>query len=234
MPKKKITIHQPEFLPWLGFFDKISQADLYVVLDNVQFEKNYFQNRNKIRISNGWTYISVPIDKSTLTKNIKDVKIAYLPKWKQKAEKTITQNYRKAAFFEQFAPDLFNILHKNQAFLMSLNIEIIQFLFSAVKIKTPLIFASDISNTNLKSTNLLLDICKNTGADIYLSGPSGRDYLETEKFSEIALKFHSFTHPTYQQQFADFLPYMSGIDLLFNYGADNFMKIVKKGRMQNE
>ncbi len=223
---KKITIHQPEFLPWLGFFDKISQADLFVILDNVQFEKNYFQNRNKIRISNGWAYISAPIDKKTITKNIYDVKIAKLNKWKIKAEKTIIQNYQKANYFNEYSDTFFNILHEDYEYLIDFNLAMIEFLFETVGIKTPMIKASEISDENLHSTDLIVDICKNTNADIYLSGPSGRDYLELNKFENIKVDFHNFSHPEYKQQFTEFIPYMSSIDLLFNYGAADFMKTI--------
>ncbi len=225
---KKITIHQPEFLPWLGFFDKISQADLYVILDNVQFEKNYFQNRNKIRISSGWTYISAPIEKNTLTKNIYEVKIAKLNKWKIKAKKTIIQNYQNSKYFKDYSNVFFDIFEKDYDFIIDFNIEMIKFLFKTVGIKTPMIRASEISDENLHSTNLIVDICKNTNADIYLSGPSGRDYLELEKFGKIKVEFHSFNHPVYKQQYEPFLPYMSSIDLLFNCGANNFLKIIKQ------
>jgi len=225
---KKVTIHQPEFLPWLGFFDKISQADLFVILDNVQFEKNYFQNRNKIRISNGWTYISAPIDKKTITKKIYDVRIAKLNTWKIKAKKTIIQNYQKAKYFKDYSTPFFEILNTDYEFIIDFNIDMIKFLFKTVEIKTPMIRASEMSNENLHSTDLIVDICKNTNADIYLSGPSGKDYLEVDKFGDIKVEFHSFTHPTYSQQFNEFLPYMSSIDLLFNHGAENFLKIIKQ------
>lgn len=214
----RITIHQPEHLPWLGFFHKIAQVEKLVILDNVQFSKNYFQNRNKVRTPNGWTWIKVPVNRSIET-SIKDVTIANDPRWKKKWLDTIYYNYKKTPYFDRYFERLSNLINKKWEKLSDLNITLLRHLSTFLNIQTEFVLVSEL-NVNGTGSDLLLNICKNIGADSYLSGISGKDYLKLKDFEEekIAVEFQEFHHPVYKQLYKPFIPCMSIIDLLFNYG----------------
>ena len=223
-----ISIHQPVYLPWLGFFEKVISSEKFVFLDDVQFEKNGFQNRNKIRTYDGEMWLTVPVKVKSQTL-LKDVKINYSVDWINKHKKSIIQNYKKAEFFDNYWLDLEKIYDEKYEYLVELNIEIIKFLFNKLKIKTKTLFSSELDISD-KGSNRILEICKNLNADRYISGISGKKYLLIDDFErqKIKLEFQNFQHPTYEQVFDPFYPNMAMIDLLFNEG-DNALKIIKKG-----
>ncbi|MDI6736711.1 MAG: WbqC family protein [bacterium] len=219
----KIAIHQPEHLPWLGFWDKIYKCDIFVLLDNTQFRKNYFQNRNRIRTVNGWTWLTVPVftkDKSVQLINEVEINNVTDVKWQKKHWKTIEQNYQKTPYFNKYK-DIFSEFYvKNWTKLVNLNISIIYAIKEILGIKTEVVIGSSLDVTGERS-DLLLDICKKLGATTYLSGRFGKDYLEIEKFKKENIKvvFQEFNHPVYNQVVKPFIPEMSIIDLIFNEGT---------------
>lgn len=214
----RVTIHQPEHMPWLGFFHKIAKVDKLVILDNVQFSKNYFQNRNKVRTPEGWTWLTVPVNRSIETL-IKDVAIANDPRWKRKWLDTIYYNYKKAPNFDRYFEGLSNLINEGWGKLSDLNIALLSFLSAFLNIHTEFVLASEL-NVNGNGSELLLDICERTSADSYLSGISGKEYLDLKKFqnTDIEVIFQEFHHPIYKQMHEPFIPCMSVIDLLFNHG----------------
>ena len=223
-----ISIHQPVYLPWLGFIEKVTSSEKFVFLDDVQFEKNGFQNRNKIRTYDGEMWLTVPVKVKSQTL-LKDVKINYSVDWINKHKKSIIQNYKKAEFFDNYWLELEKIYDEKYEYLVELNIEIIKFLFNKLKIKTKTLFSSELHISD-KGSNRILEICKILNADRYISGISGKKYLLIDDFErqKIKLEFQNFQHPTYEQVFDPFYPNMAMIDLLFNEG-DNALKIIKKG-----
>lgn len=216
--KIKVTIHQPEHLPWLGFFHKLSLSDIFVILDNVQYRKNYYQNRNKIRTDQGFMWITVPVERHLKTL-IKDVKIVQDKRWKKKWWDSIRCTYNKASYFNNYAEKLHDIINKEEDKLINLNIEIIRFICGILNIKCQFIKASELSVKG-KREILLLNCCKELNAGTYISGVSGREYLEVEKFKNEGIKiiFQEFYHPIYEQLHNPFKPCMSVIDLILNYG----------------
>lgn len=230
----KITIHQPEHMPWLGLLDKISKADIFVLLDTVDFEKNYFQNRNKIRTSKDYDYITVPIEKHN-HKSIKEIKIIYQQDWTVRYLGKIYNEYHKTAYFHTYYHVIKNIINSNFTYLIDLNECLLRQILEWFDITTPIIKASSLNlDSSLKSTDLLLEISKKLNADTYLSGTSGKDYLDINKFTEanINVEFHQFFHPVYKQlydKYSDsFVPGMNSLDLLFNYGEK--AKEILKGK----
>jgi hypothetical protein len=217
----RITIHQPEHIPWLGFFSKIIQADACVILDNVQFSKNYFQNRNKIRTHNGWNWVTVPVTRN-LNTLIRDVVIADDKRWKKKWWQSIELAYKKSLYAELYLDSIYLEISKDWEKLSDLNCSFIKLLLNHLGIKTRLFMASDI-NTYGKGSDLILDICKYFEADTYLSGISGTNYLNLNDFhrSGINVEFQEFHHPIYTQMHQPFIPCMSVIDLLFNHGPSS-------------
>lgn len=209
---------------WLGLLDKISKADLFVILDHVQYRKGYFQNRNKIRTKEGWVWLTIPIRKHSHDTKIKDIEIADFNEWGDKYLNLIKNHYIKSKYFSDYYPDIEAIIRKKHKYLSDLNIDIILFLLKNFNIENNKIVRSsdlDIPPTNNPS-DVNLEICKKLKADIYLSGPSGKDYLNLEDFRKAGIKvvFHEFNHPTYSQVFEGFQPYMSAIDALFNLGPE--------------
>lgn len=229
-----ITIHQPEHLPWLGFFNKLSKAELFVILDSVQFEKNYFQHRNKIIGSNGAQYIGIP----TLTSGHMGGTIATTPiaarsnpKWKTKYINTIKMSYSKHPYFGEAFPILEKALDTDTDMICDINIAIIQGFAEALDFHPKYIRSSELNVSGLKS-NLILDICKCVNATTYIAGPSGRDYLDMQSFEDahIEVVFNDFKHPSYPQKKTEkFIPYMSALDLFMNCGFNESRRIILEG-----
>lgn len=218
---KIVTIHQPNYIPWLGFFAKIKAADTFVILDTVEYTKNSVINRNKIRIREGDCFLTIPIEKKYHSGRIIDVRLPADDKWKRNHWSTIEANYGKADFFGEYKDDLKAIYEKEYGFLWQINEELIRYLLDKLGVEREIVKASELSlDPELRKTSLLVEILKKVGGDKYLSGPSGRDYLEMDKFKEekIEVEFFSFRHPEYKQRYPGFVPNLSAIDLLLNVG----------------
>lgn len=224
-----VAIQQPEHLPWLGFFHKMLSVDEFIYLDNVQFKKRYFENRNKIRTNNkpGFEWITVPVkSKGRFIQKINEVEIDYAMDWQRKYLNKLKQNYNKAEYFERVFPEIEHIIKNSYKKLVELNISLINCVRNYLDIKTPVIFASDICNG--KGSELILELCVRKKANTYLSGPDGRNYLKLEDFfrNNIEIKYHDYQHPVYKQLQGSFISHSSIIDLLFNYGKGS-VKIIK-------
>jgi len=221
---KIVTIHQPEHLSYLGFFHKVSMADTLVLLDNVQFEKNYFQNRNRVYTSAGVQYITVPVNDPS--RKIREVKIAdeFYKAVRRKNTKTIEMAYAKAPYWKVYGNAFLDIYNMDVERLAAYNEMLLKFILECLHIEVEVIRASELGVKGAKS-DLLLDICHKVGADKYISGKSGLEYLEHDKF-DIPVEFQQFVHPIYTQWGKEqFEPFMSVIDALFNVGSD-IMEII--------
>jgi len=204
------TIHQPEHLPWNGLLDKIKQVDLFVVYDDVQFEKNYFQNRNRIRSFDGWQWLTVPVKKHKLHTNINEIEISYDTKWKQKYLSALRDAYKGSRNFDTLYPKIQDIINQNFKLLVDLNLALLYLFLKEFGITTKVILASSLKiPPTFKSSARVLEVCKRVGATTYLSGQSGIDYLDVGSFAleGIQVKFHSF----------DTNDNLSAVDYLFNY-----------------
>lgn len=199
----RVTIHQPEHLPWIGYFDKMSKADVYVYLDNVQFRKNYFQNRN--RIPSGWLTVPVTIKGHTKS-TIKDIKINSATNWREKYWDKLKQCYEKTPYWNDHKDKLSRIISTKYDHLVELNYALIDLFRDCFAIRTPYAYASELGVSG-ESSKLLLDICKHFDATTYLSGPSGKDYLDTELFRSngVGVDFHEFPHIEEQMSAIDFI-----------------------------
>lgn len=227
---KKITIHQPETYPWLGFFNKMMLADEYIILDSVQFRKNYFQNRNQLLTKQGPIYLSIPVDFKNY-KLIKDIRIRYNDKWQKKHLDTVKQSYSKSKNFDKHILFFEDLYSKNFELLIDFNMTIIDYIRKIFDIQVPIIKSSKL-NIDGSSGELLLNICKDRNADVYISGRDGRNYLDTTIFDNENIKvvYHDFVHPKYEQfNSKEFVPYMNTFDLLFNYSVEEAKKIIISG-----
>lgn len=189
MKKPIVTIHQPEHFPYLGFFQKMQKADIFVILDNVNFRKNYFQNRNNFLNPNEQLeWFTIPVPKDSHNKLIKDIKPSELPpNWRKTLVNKISLNLKVDT------TDIYN-----SESLLEINMRSIQWARKRLNIETPIVFASELSATGSKSL-LLLEICKELDASKYISGPSGRDYLDLDLFQDqnISVDFHEAKVPNY-------------------------------------
>ena len=220
-----VTIHQPEHLPWLGFFAKVQQADVWVMLDHVQFRKHYYQNRNRIRGHRGSVWVTVPVltaGKSSQPINEVLISNQSNPRWQENCWTSLVQYYQHAPYWSAHREALEGFYHTQWGRLVDLNEAIIRYLLSALSIEVQIVKSSQMDVRGHQG-DLLLDICRQLGADVYLSGISGREYLEVERFEKasIEVRFQEFHHPIYQQRYEPFIPCLSACDLLLNYGPNS-------------
>ena len=219
------AIHQPQYLPWLGYFDKIDKADLFCVLDNVQFKKNEWQNRNRIKTAQGWQWVSVPV-KHRFPQTIQEVEINNLVNWRRKHLQSLITNYKRAPFFQEYIWFFEELYAKEWTSLADLNIHIIENLCGLLDLQAERSLASSLSLRE-DPTDRLIDICKALGADAYLSGKDGITYMDLERFKAngIRVAVQNFVHPVYPQLFGEFQSHLSIVDLLFNCGPDSVEKV---------
>jgi ribosomal protein S18 acetylase RimI-like enzyme len=215
-----VAIHQPNFVPWIGYFYKISRCDVFVLLDDVQYTKNSFINRNKIKTANGPAWLTMPVVAGKLSQQINETRYFEQTKNAQKVKKTVEMNYRKAPFFSRYFESFSQCLGFESDLVSGFNTRLLQWLCVEFGITTPTVLASALDGIEGTSTDRLVNICKALGGDTYLSGTGGANYQEEEEFAGngIRLTYSPFKHPVYEQLYGDFEPYMSAIDFLFNCG----------------
>ena len=218
----KISIHQPEHLPWLGFFHKMSKCDSYVLLDSVQFTKNNYQNRNRLVDREGnvfWSTVPVRMTGHT-SKLICEMDIDNSQPWSRKAWARIVASYRQHPYFDRLAPELESLFSAKYGLLVDLNLALIEMFRRELEISVPMYRSSEMGISGSRSS-LLLAICQALEADTYLSGPSGRHYLDVQLFQEgrVSVEYHDFLHPQYKAP--AFRPYLSTLDLLMNHGPSS-------------
>ncbi|NOY80702.1 MAG: WbqC family protein [Kiritimatiellaeota bacterium] len=195
------AIHQPHFIPWLGYFDKIFRADVFVFLDCVQFKKNEYQNRNRVLTPQGPAWLTVPVS-FRFGDRIDQVKVAADGRWRKKLLRTVAMSYARAPGYAAAFPGFEAIiLEESWRSLAELNTATVLWLLDLFGIRTPTHRCTDLGPLSDAPTGRLIDICRAVGADVYLSGAGGRDYLEQELFEAagIELVFQDFEHPVYPQ-----------------------------------
>jgi hypothetical protein len=216
-----VSINQPAYLPWLGYFERIAASDLHIVLDHVQFEKNSFTNRNKVRTKDGWTWLTVPLATKGRFGDLAIHGLQFAPNdpWLRKHWTTLRQNYARAPFFAQYAP-AYEALYAQAwpGFMPLVRAFLAQHLHD-LGIATPLRFSSELAATGTKG-ELVLNLCREAGATTYLSGALGRDYLDGDTFARagITVAYQDYSHPAYPQCQPGFEPGMGVLDLIFNHG----------------
>ena len=217
-----VAVHQPQYLPWLGYFDKIRQADIFCYLDNVQYKKNDWQNRNRIKTSQGWQWITVPVHYQ-FPEKICEVKMNPKVKWQKKHLQALITNFRRSPFFENFINIYEQIYSKDWEYLADLNIYFVERLKDALGLSQKPAIKSSQLELRKDPTDRLIDICKAVKADTYMSGQDGVKYMDLERFKENSIKvvIQDFKHPVYPQLFNDFQSHMSIVDLLFNCGPES-------------
>ena len=224
-----VAIHQPQFLPWLGYFDKLESADVFILLDTVQFKKHEWQNRNRIRVKDGWQWLTVPII-DRFPERIDQVEINNRTDWQRKHCQALRLHYGRAPFWEPLGPELISFLERPWLRLNELNVSVVDLLCRHLSIRTRYIQASGIPARE-EPTDRLIDLCRAVGGTGYLAGESGPSYMDVSRFlqSGITIQVQSYSHPEYPQRYQPFVSHLSVVDLLFNCGPQS-LEILRSGR----
>lgn len=221
-----VAVHQPQYLPWIGYFDKMRKADVFCYLDNVQFKKNEWQNRNRIKTAQGWQWLTVPVS-YRFPQRINEVRINHAVDWRKKHLQALISNYSKAPFFKAHAVFLEQAYSRDWEFISELNLFMIEHIRTALNLADkPTALASDFKLSD-DPTGRLIDICRALGADTYLAGRGGAGYMDSEMFKSAGIRVltQDFQHPRYPQRFGAFVANLSIVDLLFNCGPQS-MKMI--------
>lgn len=214
-----VAIHQPQYLPWVPYFDKMDACELFIHLDTVQFQRRGVQNRNQILGPDGPLWLTVPVSASRETL-IQDVGVAENP-WQHAHVRSIETSYQRAPFYKDYAPELLDLLSRKWERLADLNIATTEFLMKALGITTRCVKASELVVSGAKQ-DLILDICIACQAATYLSGSGARAYQTPAEFSArgIKLLYQNYESQPYAQRFGgeEFSAGLSALDLIFNMG----------------
>jgi len=231
----RLVIHQPNYLPYVGFFHKLSLVDTIVVMDDTQYDKK-FTNRNKIKVPGNWIWLTVPINKKHKFLPNKLVEINNEVNWQNIHLEKIFHSYLNSKFFKKNYKSFFeNIYTKKWNYLFDLNYQLLFQLIDWLGLKIEVIKESEL-NAKGSSTERLVNICKKIGAETYVSGIGGKEYMDEKIFqtNNIKVEFQDFKCPVYPQVFdGEFIPNLSIIDLLFNNGSDS-LSILKQQQNQND
>lgn len=226
-----VSIHQPHFLPWMGYINKIMRSDVFIVLNTVQYRPRYYQNRAKIRRGNEAIWISVPVHSQRETK-IQDVTLVKDIDWQKNIVLTIENLYRKKPFFKECWDPIRDGILKDEERLDRLNHNLLLTLLDILKIDHVKIYiASDLPVDTLDPTQRLVDLCKQANATTYISGRGGKDYMELDKFDAAGIKVIyqdlDFNNVVYSQGEDPFVPGLSVIDAIFNIGPEETRKLIE-------
>lgn len=219
----RLVVLQPSFLPWLGHLDQYDWADVFVLYDDTQFDKHGWRNRNRILTANGPAWLTVPVKTKGRDKPLNnEVEINNVAPWQKKMLATLSQNYSKAEYFKEYFPGLEAVLSSPYERLIDLNMESLRWLVRSLGMDWKVHCSSQLGVGGRK-TDRLVQICQKFKATEYLTGDAAREYLEEERFHEIGVKvrWHNYEHPVYEQGRAEFVPYLSMVDLLFRHGPQS-------------
>jgi len=220
-----VSIHQPNYIPWLGYFFKIAHSDKFVLLDSVIYPKSSFVNRNAIKTNNGSSLLTVPVRTSgRYCQLINEVQTADNDPWAYRHLATLQCNYAKARYFAEIIALLrphYEEASGNERSLASFNIGLIRAIAGYLNLSTQFVRASDMGQVPGHKTELIRDICLALDATAYLAGTGAKSYQEDAILEEVGITamYSTFSSPTYQQQFGEFVPNLSIIDVLMNCGA---------------
>ena len=226
---KKIAISQSNYVPWKGYFDLINSVDEFVLYDDMQFTRRDWRNRNQIKTPNGPRWLTIPVEvKGKFHQRINETRVSD-PDWARQHWRALELNYAHAAHFADFREQLQELYLGCSATLLSeINHRFLSAILPLLGIRTPLRWSSEYTLEGERSQRLL-NICRQAGAGVYLSGPAARDYLDESIFAQAGIQVDWMDYsgyPLYRQLHGDFQHGVSILDLLFNEGprASSFMK----------
>jgi len=215
-----LTIHQPCFFPYLGIFKKIDEADMFLLYDDTQYKKGYVFERNKVKTAHGSKWFKIPLDYK-FGDHLDDVRIKYDIKWQEGLIKLLESSYSDSPYFKDYMPGITGVISRRYANLASAGAASMFHILNLFCINRKVGATSNMT-VGGKSTERLVGLCEAVEADYYISGVSGKNYLNMELFKAagIDVRFCEFTAREYPQQHGDFIPNLSVLDYLFNCGPD--------------
>ena len=225
----KVAIHQPHYLPWLGYFAKWAAADLFILLDVVQYEKHGWQNRNRIKTQDGARWLTVPVH-ARLGMPIGEITIDDGRAWRARHLHAIEQAYARAPCLAAYRDDLAAFYARRWTRLAPLATASATWLAGALGITTPVRLASELGPTSGDPTGRLVALCRSAGADTYLAGADGARYMDLTQFASagIGVLAQRYEHPVYPQIHGEFVPFLSALDILLATG-DEALAILRRG-----
>lgn len=228
---KTAVIHQPDFMPHLGFFHRFLHADMYVALDHVQFvngSSKAWTHRDKIKTAQGEKWLTVSTRKAPRDTALNQIELAPDAGWRRDNLALLEQNYRAAPFYSEVMPRVEQLYARPVELLRDFNMASIEFLMDMLDVRLPWVYSSALQPAG-SSNELLVDIMQKVEAKRYLSGVGARAYFDPTPFAQAGIEviWQEFSHPVYSQQFGEFLPYLSTLDVLMNHGAQESRKILR-------
>jgi hypothetical protein len=233
---RTVVILQPGYLPWLGFFDQMCKSDVFVIYDDVQFDKHGWRNRNRIKTPQGVQWLTIPVLTKGRGKQInKDVLINNADRWSNRHISALIQNYSKAPFFQSYIGLFEEIYARNWKYLIDLNMAVIRGLMREIGLERKIVFSSELGIPGGK-TDRLVAMCANLGAQTFLEGDAGQSYLDDSLFraNHIRVEFHRYNHPVYRQLYGDFVSHLSVVDLLLNHGSGSLEILMDDNRSSED
>ncbi len=228
---RRVVILQPSYLPWLGYFDQLYKSDVFVLYDDVQYDKHGWRNRNRIKTPSGSHWLTVPVlTHGQGTPTNRDVRVDTRQPWARKHLQALCSNYGKAPAFGEVFELLEPVLSRPWTRLLDVNVAVLDALSAGLEIKREVLLSSELGIPGEK-TERLIAICTALGADRYLTGDAARDYLDESQFAaeNIRVEYHHYRHPVYAQLHGEFMPYLSVLDLLMNHGRASRELLVDRG-----
>lgn len=228
---KTVVIHQPDFAPYLGFFDRFLRSDLYIVLDHVQFvsgTSRSWTHRDKIKTPAGEKWLTLSTRKAPRDTPINRIELSDTTDWASDNLNLLEANYHRSPFYAEIMPQIRALYAKPPRLLAEFNLRSIEWLMDALDVRIPFVLSSTLDPQGSKN-ELLVDLLGKVGATHYLSGTGARGYMDESVFAaaDIAVVWQSFEHPVYPQQFDGFIPYLSTIDVLFNCGIAGARRLLR-------
>lgn len=232
MNKKIVVIHQPDFVPYLGFFHRFLHADFYIALDHVQYvngSSRAWTHRDKIKTAQGEKWLTVSVKKAPRDTAINQIELSTETDWRQNNLRLLEQNYRNAPCYNELMPEIERLYARPFRMLRDFNMASIEMLMDLLDVRIPWVWSSSLDPVGMKN-ELLVDLLQKVSATHYLSGVGARDYFQPEPFANAGIEviWQDFTHPVYMQQFGEFVPYLSALDVLFNHGVAASREILRR------
>jgi len=222
-----VAAHQPHYLPWLGYLDKLAKCDVFVVMDDLQYEAQNFQNRNRVKLNHGPCWLTVPLLRGDQSDRILDKRIDNTGRggrhhWQQRTWRTLVTHYGRAPYWDRYAPELEEVYARRWDLLVELDLRMLELARGWFGIARPIVRASSLELTGAR-TERLAAMCRAVGATVYLSGRGGSTgYLDTELLARggVTTLWQRFQHPIYPQRYAGlgFVSHLGFLDCLLNCG----------------
>jgi hypothetical protein len=231
MSKKIVVIHQPDFAPYLGFFHRFLHADYYIALDHVQFVygSRAWTHRDKIKTAQGEKWLTISVKKAPRDTAINQIELFTDTDWRLDNLRLLKHNYCKAPCYNELMPEIERLYARPFHMLRDFNMASIEMLMDMLNVRIPWVWSSSLDPVGTKN-ELLTDLARKVSATHYLSGVGARDYFQPEPFAKAGVEviWQDFTHPVYAQQFGEFVPYLSALDVLFNHGITASREILRR------